>query len=177
MYIKVKSKWIYLYRAVDKGGDTIDFYFSTTRNAKATKLFLGKALVQRQEWERVRVINTDKAAAYGVSIQELKVAGKLPEDTEHHQMKDLNNVVEAYHCKLKQFIKPILGFKSVKTAYATIKGFKAIRTLKKGQSRDFQFQEGTRGEVRLVDRCFHIGGCALVEVMKMASLHLENQAS
>ncbi len=39
-YVKVKGKWCYLYRAIDKGGNTIDFYLSRTRNAKAAKRFL-----------------------------------------------------------------------------------------------------------------------------------------
>lgn len=42
-YIKVKSKWVYLYRAIDKRGNTVDFYLSPRRNAKAAKRFLGKA--------------------------------------------------------------------------------------------------------------------------------------
>ena len=43
-YVKVKGEWTYLYRAVDKQGHTIDFYLSPTRNTKAAKRFLGKAL-------------------------------------------------------------------------------------------------------------------------------------
>lgn len=43
-YVKVKGKWCYLYRAIDKHGKTIDFYLSRTRNAKVAKRFLGKAL-------------------------------------------------------------------------------------------------------------------------------------
>src|SRR3546814_16770115 len=43
-YVKVRGKWTYLYRVVDKRGDTIDFYLSPTRSAKAAKRFLGKAL-------------------------------------------------------------------------------------------------------------------------------------
>jgi len=176
-YIKVKGQWAYLYRAIDKDGDTIDFYLSSTRNAKAAKRFLGKALAQRREWEKPRVINTDKAAAYGVAIQELKAEGKLPEDTEHRQVKYLNNVVEADHGKLKRLIRPTLGFKSMKTAYATIKGFEAMRSLKKGQARAFQYQEGIRGEVRLVERCFNLGDCAIAEVMKIMNAHFQQEAS
>ena len=43
-YVKVKGKWTYLYRALDKYGNTIDFYLSSTRNTAAAKRFLGKAL-------------------------------------------------------------------------------------------------------------------------------------
>ena len=38
-YVKVKGKWTYLYRAIDKRGRTIDFYLFRTRNAEAATLF------------------------------------------------------------------------------------------------------------------------------------------
>ncbi|OUM45787.1 IS6 family transposase [Bacillus pseudomycoides] len=43
-YIKVKGQWMYLYRAVDSKGNTIDFYLSKTRDQKAAKRFFKKAL-------------------------------------------------------------------------------------------------------------------------------------
>ena len=43
-YIKVKGQWMYLYRAVDSEGNTIDFYLSKTRDKKAAKGFFKKAL-------------------------------------------------------------------------------------------------------------------------------------
>jgi transposase, IS6 family len=42
--VKVRGRWAYLYRAVDKFGTTIDFYLSPTRNTRAARRFLGKAL-------------------------------------------------------------------------------------------------------------------------------------
>ncbi|WP_068173698.1 IS6 family transposase [Neokomagataea thailandica] len=156
IYIKVKGKWAYLYRAVGKGGDTIDFFLSQTRNAKAAKRFLGKALNGLREWEKPETINTDKAPTYGIAINELKKNGKLPDTVKHRQVKYLNNVIEADHGKLKQLIKPVRGFKSLKTAYATIKGFEVMRALKKGQAELFQFQEGIMGEVRLIERQFGV---------------------
>ena len=66
-YIKVRGKWAYLYRAVDKLGNTIDFYLSATRNTKAAKRFLGKALRGLKEWEQPEVLNTDKAPAYAAA--------------------------------------------------------------------------------------------------------------
>lgn len=120
-----------MFRAVSKKGDTIDFYLSSTRNAKAAKRFLAKALGPLKDWEKPYAINTDKAAAYGQAIRELKREGKCPTNTVHRQVKYLNNVVEADHGKLKRLIKPTLGFKSMKTANATIKGFEVMRALKK----------------------------------------------
>ena len=56
-YVKVRGKWTYLYRAVDKRGDTIDFYLSPTRSAKAAKRFLGKALRGLKHWEKPATLN------------------------------------------------------------------------------------------------------------------------
>src|SRR3546814_5409501 len=80
-YVKVRGKWTYLYRAVDKRGDTIDFYLSPTRSAKAAKLFLGKALRGLKHWEKPATLNTDKAPSYGAAITELKREGKLDRET------------------------------------------------------------------------------------------------
>src|SRR3546814_9525663 len=74
----------------------------------------------------------------------------------HRQVKYLNNVIEADHGKLKILIKPVRGFKSIPTAYATIKGFEVMRALRKGQARPWCLQPGIRGEVRLVERAFGI---------------------
>jgi transposase-like protein len=63
-YIKVKGQWKYLYRAVTKSGDTIDFYLSSTRYTKAAKPFLSKALRPLKDWEKPCSISTDKAGAY-----------------------------------------------------------------------------------------------------------------
>ncbi|KIE06050.1 Transposase [Candidatus Jidaibacter acanthamoeba] len=50
-YVKVKGKWLYLYRAIDSNKNTIDFYLSKTRNHKAVKLFLTK-LINKKNWYR-----------------------------------------------------------------------------------------------------------------------------
>ena len=79
-----------------------------------------------------RIINTDEAPTYGAALSELKKAGKCPQNTVHRQVKYLNSIVEADHGKLKQLIRPVGRFKSMKTAYATIKGFEVMRALRKG---------------------------------------------
>src|SRR3546814_4762140 len=96
--------------------------------------FLGKALRGLKHWEKPATLNTDKAPSYGAAITELKREGKLDRETAHRQVKYLNNVIEADHGKLKILIKPVRGFKSIPTAYATIKGFEVMRALRKGQA-------------------------------------------
>lgn len=155
-YVKVKGQWKYLYRAVDKQGHTIDFYLSSTRNALAAKRFLGKALYRLKDWEKPKVINTDKAPAYAIAIKNLKDEGKCPREIQHRQIKYLNNIIESDHGKLKRLIKPTLGFKSMKTAYATLKGFELMRIFKKGQMKAWYYGQGIIGEIRFVERQFGI---------------------
>ena len=71
-------------------------------------------------------------------------------------MKYLNNLIEADHGKLKRLIKPTLGFKSMNTAYATIKGFELMRMFKKGQMDAWKYGQGLIGEIRLIKRQFDI---------------------
>ena len=173
-YVKVRGKWAYLYRALDKLGNTIDFYLSATRNTKAAKRFLGKSLRGMKDWELPEVLNTDKAPTYAAAIAELKAEGKCPNETRHRQVKYLNNVVEADHGKLKLLIRPVRGFKTLKTAYATIKGFEVMRALRKGQAGIFALQDGIVGEARIVERAFGLGPCALTEVMALLQDRLAN---
>ena len=155
-YIRIKGEWKYLYRAIDSTGNTIDFYLSHTRNAKDAKRFLAKAIKAQEKKGLPRKINTDKAGCYTKAISELKDEGRLPEDIEHRQVKYMNNKVEADHGKLKRLIKPTLGFQSMKTAFATIKGFEIMRMFKKGQLDIWKYDQGVLGEVRLINRQFDI---------------------
>ena len=175
--MKVRGEWAYLYRAVDKHGNTIDFYFSPTRNTAAAKRFLGKALRGLKDWEQPTVINTDKAPTYAAALAELTEEGKCPKHTVHRQAKYLNNVIEADHGKLKQLIRPMRGFKSLPTAYATIKGFEVMRALRKGQASAFNVTRDICGEARIVERAFGLGASALAEVVSLLNNQLEAKAA
>ena len=176
-YVKIRGQWAYLYRALDKHGNTIDFYLSPTRNTAAAKRFLGKALHGLKDWEKPRVINTDKAPTYGAALAELKQEGKCPAETLHRQVKYLNNVIEADHGKLKQLIRPVRGFKTLKSAYATIKGFEVMRALRKGQASAFNITRDIRGEARIVERAFGLGVSVLAEAVQFVSERLELEAA
>ena len=113
----------------------------------------------------------------GVNIESrltLKAEGKCPKDTRHRQVKYLNNVIEADHGKLKLLIRPVRGFKTLKTAYATIKGFEVMRALRKGQAGMFALQGGIVGEARIVERAFALGPCALTEAVALLQDRLAN---
>ena len=158
-YIKVKKVWMYLYRAVDSEGNTLEFLLSPTRDAEAAKRFFVKALhatvcsapqarplVAAVEEPTTaagpnttrlvpRVINVDKNAAYPKAIAELKAIGALPESVELRQVKYLNNLIEQDHRFIKRLVKPGLGFFSVETAGRTLQGYEVINMMRKGQVR------------------------------------------
>ena len=71
-------------------------------------------------------------------------------------MKYLNNRLEGDHGKLKRLIKPTLGFQSMKTAYATLKGFEVMRMLKKGQFKQWIEAVGGGTEASFVNRLFGV---------------------
>ena len=75
-------------------GNTIDFYLSPTRNTSAARRFLAKALAGLKEWEKPKIINTDKAPTYAAALAELKKDGKCPEDTLHRQVKYLTDIFD-----------------------------------------------------------------------------------
>ena len=102
---------------------------------------------------------------------------KCPKDTQHRQLKYLNNVVEPDHGKLKQLIRPVRGVKRLKTAYATIKGFEVMRALRKNQAAIFNINRDIRGEVHLVERSFGLGASVLAEAMRFVSKRLELEAA
>jgi len=149
-YVKVKGQWVYLYRAIDKQGDTIDFYLSSTRNTNAARRFLAKALKSIPAHSHPPTINTDKNSTYAKAISDLKLGGKCANDLKHRQIKYLNNIIESDHGKLKRLIKPTLGFKSMKTAYATIKGFETMRMFRKGKFDLWKYGQGIQAEFRII---------------------------
>jgi transposase, IS6 family len=174
--VKVRGQWTYPHRAVDKHGNTIDFYLSPARNAAAAKRFLGKALSGLRAWEKPTLVNTDKAPTDTAALAELKKEGKCPRETLHRQVMYLNNVIAADHGKLKQPIGPVRGFQTLKTAYARIKGFEVMRALREGQALPFNVTRGIGGGVRLVEGAFGIGASALAEAVQFVSAQLKIKA-
>ena len=131
-YIKVKGQWMYLYRAVDSEGNTIDFYLSKSRDKQAAKRFFKKALAASHIC-KPRVITVDKNPAYPVAIQELKEEKHMPEGIQIRQVKYLNNIVEQDHRFIKKRVRSMLGFKSYETATSILSGVEAMHMMKKGQ--------------------------------------------
>ena len=132
-YIRVKGKWVYLYRAVDSTGATIDFLLSAKRDEAAAERFLAKAL-GGENHPAPRVINTDRHAAYPPAIAELKADGVLDENSKHRPVQYLNNTLEQDHRAIKRRVRASQHFRSFWGAWRTIAGYEAIHMIRKGQA-------------------------------------------
>lgn len=119
-YIKVKGQWVYLYRAVDKFGDTIDFMVSEHRDeAAATAIF--KQAIDANGFPSKVVMDKSGANYAGIeNINMLLMLAGLICFIEICQVKYLNNLIEQDHRFIKKITKPMMGFKAFHSAQATI---------------------------------------------------------
>ncbi len=127
-YIKVKGVWHYLYRAVDKHGQTIDFLLTEQRDEAAALRFLKKAICRHGVPEKITI---DGSAANEAALKRYSA--------EHgtaillRKRKYLNNIVEQDHRAVKRVTRPMLGFKAFDAAQATLTGIELMHMLRKGQ--------------------------------------------
>src|SRR5512143_77878 len=110
-YLKIKGPWKYLYRAVDKAGQTLDFLLTAHRDKKAALRFFKKATRQHGLPEKVTI---DKSGANTAAIEALKE--DTSQEIEIRQIKYLNNRVEQDHRAIKRIVRPMLGFKFFRSA-------------------------------------------------------------
>jgi transposase-like protein len=130
-YVKIHGNWVYLYRAVDRAGETVDFRLSPRRDVAAAKAFFRKAI--KGQGASPRTVTLDGYAASHRAVREMKADGELPADTRLRSSKYLNNLIEQDHRGVKQRIGPMLGFKRFKTAAITIAGIELLLRIRKRQ--------------------------------------------
>lgn len=136
-YIKVKGEWRYLYRAVDKQGQTIDFLLTEDRDKAAALRFLKKAIRRNGVPETITIDGSDaNEAAIKSYNQEYGTAIAI------RQVKYLNNIVEQDHRGVKRVTRPMLGFKSFTAAQDTLVGIERLPRIKK---RQLVVEEGDEG--------------------------------
>lgn len=127
-YIKVKGVWKYLYRAVDKEGQTVDFLLTAKRDKPAAMRFFRKAIRDSGVPEKVSM---DKSVANKSAIDAIN------KDHENaiivRQVKYLNNIVEQDHRAVKRITKPMIGFKSFRCASIILSGIEIMHMISKGQ--------------------------------------------
>src|SRR5664279_3536138 len=89
-YIKVSGQWNYLYRAVDKFGDTVDFLLTAKRDFAAAWRFLERAINLHDVPEKITI---DKSGANTAAIESVKADACV--DIQMRQNKYLNNIIDA----------------------------------------------------------------------------------
>jgi putative transposase len=127
-YVKIKGKWAYLYRAVDKEGHTIDFLLTPQRDQDAAEAFLRKAIRNQLIPE---TITLDQSGSNTAAIKRYNRTHKT--GIAIRQCKYLNNIVEQDHRAVKRKVRPMLGFKAFWAARCTIAGIEVMHAIRKGQ--------------------------------------------
>jgi putative transposase len=127
-YVKIKGKWAYLYRAVDKEGHTIDFLLTPARDRDTAEAFLRKAIRTPGLPEQITI---DQSGSNTAAIRHYNKLHKT--SIVICQSKYLNNLVAQDHRAVKRLTHPMLGFKSFWAACGTIAGIEVMHAIRKGQ--------------------------------------------
>ena len=130
-YVKIKGRWTYLYRAVDKEGKTVDFVLRAKRDVAAAKAFFRRAF--KSQGRLPRAITLDGYQASHRAARE--VLGEHPRGkrTKIRSSKYLNNLIEQDHRSIKLRLGPMLGLKRFRSASITIAGIELMHRIRKGQ--------------------------------------------
>ena len=123
-YIKVKGVWKYLYRAVDKEGKTVDFLLTAKRDKAAALRFFEKAMKASGVPEKVTM---DKSGANKAAMDEINGRGETLIIV--RQVKYLNNIVEQDHRAIKRVTRPMLNFKSFRSAKNVLAGIELMHMI------------------------------------------------
>ncbi len=132
-YIKVRCQWTYLYRAVDRDGQTLDFMLSERRNLAAARRFFKKAIAANGVPDKIVIYKSGANLAGAQAVNTiLKITGHS-KMIEILQVKYLNNILEQDHRFIKRITKPMMGFKAFHSAAATIAGIEVAHMIRKKQ--------------------------------------------
>ena len=127
-YIKVKGAWKYLYRSVDKQEKTVDFLLTEKRDMAAAKRFFDKTMGANGDPNKVAM---DKSGANKAAIDAINAGRDVPILV--RQVKYLNNIVEQDHRAIKRVTRPMLNFKSFRSAGSVLAGIELMHMIRKGQ--------------------------------------------
>ena len=127
-YVKVGGQWKYLYRAVDRDGNTVDFLLRAKRDHAAARALFERAIDLHGVPEKITI---DKSGANTAAITSIQADSGLP--IEMRQSKYLNNIVEQDHRAVKRITRPMLGFKTFRCARILLAGIEVMHMIRKGQ--------------------------------------------
>jgi transposase, IS6 family len=153
-YIKVGKTCKYLYRPVDKQGQTIEFMLSARRDVSAAKRFFKKLM--RADHRRLPFsISVDKNAAYPEAFSASQAERIVPRDCKLRRVKYLNNVIEQDHRFIKKKVRASQCFKSFHTAERTLEGIESMNMIRKGQVKRLSGNDA-QGQATFVASLFQI---------------------
>ncbi|MFJ1260065.1 IS6 family transposase [Cupriavidus sp. CuC1] len=119
-YLKVRGEWKYLYRAVDKHGDTVDFLLRASRDHAAARCFFDKAIDQNGTPDTVTI---DGSTANLAALHDINSKREAP------------IVIRQDHRAIKRVTRPMLGFKDFRCASILLGGIELMHMIAKGQLR------------------------------------------
>jgi putative transposase len=132
-YIKAKSRWTFLYRAVERDGRTLDFMLAARRYMAATRRFFRRAITTKGAPDRLVI---DKSDTNLVSLQAVNMILKFAGGGRAvgiRQVKYLNNILEQDHRFIKRITGPMMGFMDFHSAAASIISIEMAHLIRKGQ--------------------------------------------
>jgi transposase-like protein len=139
--IKVHEEWVYLYRAVDKHGRTVDFGLSEHRDIEAAKQFFRQALRNNRP---PRIVALDAYRATHRALRLLRREHPAWRRARMRTCRYLNNIVEEGRRGIKSRTGPMLGSQLFTNAATTIAGIELIRRIKKASSSSASLQRTAR---------------------------------
>jgi transposase, IS6 family len=153
-YIKFGKSCKYLYRAVDKEGQTIEVMLSAKRDISAANWFFKKMM--RAEHRRLPFsISVGKIAAYPEAFTTLQGERIAPKDCKLRRVKHLNNVIEQDHRFIKKKVRASQCFKRFHTSERTLEGIEVVNMVRKGQVKRLASSDAV-GQGRFVASLFQL---------------------
>ena len=119
-YLKVKGKWCYLYRAIDREGNLVDSLLSATRDMNAAQRFFRSARCMVNS--APKQVTTDGHDSYPRAIRET-----LGPKVKHRCSAYMNRRIERDHRGIKQRYYPMLGFGAFRSAQRFWRAFEEVR--------------------------------------------------
>jgi putative transposase len=129
-YIKVKGRDMYLYRAVDKYGNTVDFLLTKRRQKMSAQKFFNKAIGNNG---KPRIVNIDKSGSNSSAILTVNKRSLSTKKIKIRKVKYLNNIIEQDHRRIKRRIRIMTGFKEFESAQRTLSGIEVVSIINKDQ--------------------------------------------
>ena len=144
-YTKVKGRWTYYYRAIDKFGKALYFMLSEKRDEAAATAFFARTISNNGFPDKVVIDKSDANLAGLENMNYLLILNGWYWLIGVLQVKYLNNIIEQDHKFIKKLTKQMKGFKSIGSASATLDGIEVAHKIRKqkfgtsGQPASYQF--------------------------------------